>query len=69
MFCNLQYTAVGAVSIRWVKDGDAMTNWNDDPTVTGGCVRGEPTFVQVTVSDANGTDAAHATAHCPGRPQ
>jgi hypothetical protein len=65
----VRYNATGAVSIRWVKDGDAMTGWNDDATISGGCVAGEPTFVTVTVTDQNGSDSAWDSVRCPGVPK
>jgi hypothetical protein len=65
----VRYQATGTVAIRWVKDGDAMTSWNDRATVSGGCVSGEPTFVDVTVSDSNGADSAWDSVRCPGVPK
>jgi hypothetical protein len=67
--CTVRYSATGSVQIRWVKDGDAMTAWNDRATISGGCVAGEPTFVTVTVTDVNGSASGWDSVRCPGVPK
>jgi hypothetical protein len=68
----VSYTATGPVSIRWVKDGDALPNLNDRANVSMGCVAGEPTFITVTITDPDvPNDPASGTRNvrCPGVPR